>query len=166
MCNFTHQISNFYFQPVRPFVVETENHRKILRKKGVRDIRNQPAIFNNIRMLRPSADNRFVEYRFADLLVCRICHLEVKLAPRSELCPLGVLFTPSFTPELNNLMLRKTKQWTEVFRYSSWGSNFAPRNERKKWYLISLLFYTTGTILWLLNLQLQGCHWNRLYVSW
>jgi hypothetical protein len=38
------------------------------------------------------------------------------LAPRGEICPLGVKFTPSFTPRgVHSLLFRRMEGWTENF---------------------------------------------------
>jgi hypothetical protein len=49
-----------------------------------------------------------------------VCPLGANLAPRCELCYLGVLFTPSFTPRgEHSLMFRRTKGQTEGLH--PWG---------------------------------------------
>jgi hypothetical protein len=57
----------------------------------------------------------------------------VKFAPRGELCPLGVMFTPSFTPSGEpTLLLRRMKGLTNDLH--PWGGgNFKPRRQRHPW---------------------------------
>jgi hypothetical protein len=64
------------------------------------------------------------------------------LAPRGEICPLGGMFTPLFTPRgEHSLLFRRMEGQTENFtpgdnftpggQLRSWGSKFAPRGEVK-----------------------------------
>jgi hypothetical protein len=56
-------------------------------------------------------------------------HLKVNLAPRSELCPLGGMFTPSFTPRgEHSLLFRRLERQTENLTPRD-NFNLAPMSE-------------------------------------
>jgi hypothetical protein len=50
--------------------------------------------------------------------------LGVNLAPRGDICPLGEMFTPSFT--LSGYYL---KEWRDELRISPPGDNYTPRGQ-------------------------------------
>jgi hypothetical protein len=92
--------------------------------------------------------------------------LWVNLAPRGEICSLGGMFNPSFTPGVNTLYVEewRREQWISPQgitiplgdKFHPWGSKFAPTGEVKNGPLVG----TPKTFTWKSSSHLG---WGQCY---